>query len=176
MSNIRIFYKKLVPEAKDPIKFHKTDLGFDLYAISKKETDKYIEYGTGLAFEIPEGFGGFVFPRSSVTKEDLILKNSVGVIDPDYRGEIKFRYSKLIHNLFNFTSYSLYDPKINNFVDIPALETKRMINENEISLYDIGDRVGQIIILELPKVYLLESEDLSDTNRGSNGYGSTGKK
>lgn len=66
--------------------------GFDLSAVSRADTDTYIEYDTGVSFAIPEGFVGLVMPRSSVSQRHLSLANSVGVIDSDYRGTVKLRY------------------------------------------------------------------------------------
>lgn len=77
---------------------HSTDAGMDLVAVSMNETDKYIEYDTGIAIEIPKGYVGLVFPRSSVSKLDLIQANSVGVIDSSYRNSIKVRFKKLKDN------------------------------------------------------------------------------
>ena len=74
--------------------------GFDLVAAAEQFrpelTGPIFEYDTGLAFEIPEGHVGLVFPRSSVTtKTTLLLGNGVGVIDSDYRGTIKFQYRNM---------------------------------------------------------------------------------
>ena len=77
---------------------HSTDAGMDLVAVSMNETDKYIEYDTGIAIEIPKGYVGLVFPRSSVSKLDLVQANSVGVIDSSYRNSIKVRFKKLKDN------------------------------------------------------------------------------
>lgn len=77
---------------------HSTDAGMDLVAVSMNETDKYIEYDTGIALEIPKGYVGLVFPRSSVSKLDLVQANSVGVIDSSYRNSIKVRFKKLKDN------------------------------------------------------------------------------
>lgn len=74
---------------------HSTDAGMDLVAISMNDTDEYIEYDTGIALEIPKGYVGLVFPRSSVSKLDLVQANSVGVIDSSYRNSIKVRFKKL---------------------------------------------------------------------------------
>ena len=74
---------------------HSTDAGMDLVAVSMNETDKYIEYDTGIAIEIPKGYVGLVFPRSSVSKLDLVQANSVGVIDSSYINSIKVRFKKL---------------------------------------------------------------------------------
>lgn len=89
---MEIKIKKLNDKATLPEYAHQHDGCMDLTATSMSITDKYIEYGTGLAMEIPAGFVGLVFPRSSVSKTDLSLANSVGVIDAQYRGEIKLRF------------------------------------------------------------------------------------
>lgn len=90
---------------------------------------------------MPQGYAGFVFPRSSISKTGHFLKNSVGVIDSGYRGEIKLRMS------------------------IPVG------SENE---YKVGDKIGQLIIIKLPWVEIEEVKELSDTDRGQGGFGSTG--
>jgi dUTP pyrophosphatase len=88
--------KKLSEDAVIPEYAHQHDGCMDLTATSITITDKFVEYGTGLAMEIPAGSVGLVFPRSSVSKKDLTLANSVGVIDAQYRGEIKLRFK--LHN------------------------------------------------------------------------------
>lgn len=91
---MKIKVKKLSPYAVLPYRAHSTDAGYDLTAITV-DTDKYdnIVYGTGLAFEIPEGYAGFIFPRSSISKTNLSLRNCVGVIDSGYRGEVMAKFS-----------------------------------------------------------------------------------
>jgi dUTP pyrophosphatase len=90
---MEIIVKRLLPEAVMPKRANKTDAGVDLVATSKRiEGDLFIEYGTGIAVEIPKGYVGLLFPRSSVTNKQMMLKNSVGVIDSEYRGEIKARF------------------------------------------------------------------------------------
>jgi dUTP pyrophosphatase len=54
-----------------------------------------VTYGLGIAMEIPEGMVGLVFPRSSIRNTELILSNSVGVIDAGYRGELQATFIKL---------------------------------------------------------------------------------
>ena len=81
-----------------PVKAHSSDAGFDLVAVdmrysSDDETGLYTEYNTGLSLEIPNGYVGLVFPRSSVSKTRHSLRNCVGVIDSGYRGDIKLRFS-----------------------------------------------------------------------------------
>lgn len=89
---------RLNPLSKIPEYANPTDAGMDLTATSKEVTDDYIEYGTGLAMEIPAGYMGLLFPRSSNSKQDLLLCNAVGVVDPSYRGEIKLRFKQTTPN------------------------------------------------------------------------------
>lgn len=92
---MQIKIKKLNPEAKIPTYAHSGDAGMDVYAVSKNETEKFIEYGTGLAFELPVGHTLLVFPRSSISNTDLSVANCVGVLDAGFRGELKMRFRKL---------------------------------------------------------------------------------
>ena len=87
-------YKILCDGAQAPFKAHRTDAGFDLTAVSVEEDRKrnIVTYHTGIAVEIPEGYVGLLFPRSSVFKHQLQLANSVGVIDSGYRGEITLKF------------------------------------------------------------------------------------
>ena len=82
--------------AKMPERAYDYAAAWDLYATSKKIVDNkdhgYVEYGTGLAIEIPIDYVGKIYARSSISKTGLILANHVGIIDPDYRGEIIFRF------------------------------------------------------------------------------------
>jgi dUTP pyrophosphatase len=152
---ISIKVKKLYPQATIPSRAHDNDAGFDMVATTKTITPLYVQYGTGIAMHIPDGYVGLIFPRSSVTKQNLMLKNSVGVIDAGYRGEISFRFQTT--QSFNLTDDNPY----------LAQDYKR---------YDLGDKIGQIIIIKLPAVELVETDDLEDSERGAGSYGSTDKK
>lgn len=97
---MKVKIKKIVENAVVPSYAKHGDAGMDLTATSKTYDELgNVVYGTGIAVEIPEGYVGLVFPRSSICKTDLILTNSVGVIDSGYRGEImaKFAYVSM-HN------------------------------------------------------------------------------
>ncbi len=153
--------KRLHPDAVIPSYSKLGDAGLDLAAIDngimqiKNETEKgdasdfgpitrhaeYREYSCGLAIEIPEGYVGLVFPRSSISNTGLALANAVGVVDSGYRGEIKFRF-RVLH-------------------DYPIR-------------YKKGDRIGQIVILPYPQISLVEADQLSDSSRGTGGWGSSG--
>lgn len=143
---MKVFIKKLHKDAVVPKYAYNTDAGVDLVAVSKKETDKYIEYGTGLSFEIDpfESSDWYfeIFPRSSLSNYDLILANSVGVIDNSYRGEVCFRFKKTKENG---------------------------------KYYEVGDRIGQMILKKRPCIEFEEVDELSETVRGIGGYGSSGK-
>ena len=92
---MQVKVKKLSPEAVIPTYAKDGDAGMDLVITDIKGENKYdITYGFGISMEIPEGFMGLVFPRSSIRKTDLILSNSVGVIDAGYRGEIQATFKK----------------------------------------------------------------------------------
>lgn len=176
---LKVNIKKLHKDAVIPSYAHETDCGMDLTAVSKT-TDEYgnVVYGLGLAFEIPEGYAGFIFPRSSNYRSGLLLTNCVGIVDSGYRGEVMAKFA---------SRYVIARPQ--RFVDkIKMLfETKKSFKKT--SFYDIyttmcwddkvnynvGDRVAQMVILPYPKVTFVEQEELSETDRGEGGYGSTGK-
>ena len=141
---MQVKINKLNPNAVIPTYAKSGDAGMDLVAtkiISNTTFD--VTYGTDLAMEIPKGFVGLVFPRSSIRKYELILSNSVGVIDSGYRGELQATFKK------------------ENGLDSLA--------------YKVGDRIAQIMIIPHPEIEFEEVDDLSDTERGDGGFGSTGK-
>lgn len=94
---------KLVENAVLPSYAKDGDAGMDMTAISvefpsKDSFSDLVVYGTGIAVEIPKGYVGLLFPRSSIKDKDLVLANSVGVIDSGYRGEIKFAFKETCAN------------------------------------------------------------------------------
>jgi len=149
--------KKLTPNAIVPSYAKDGDAGMDLVATSIiSDTPEQITYGMGIALEIPKGFVGLIFPRSSIRKTGLQLSNSVGVIDSGYRGELQATFNKI------FGSERMYD------------EVKiKEIQANEY--YKIGDRIAQIMIIPYPPIEFVEADELSNTERGEGGFGSTGK-
>lgn len=87
-----IRYKKLSEKAVTPVYSSDGAAGLDLTATRLTEHAEYYEFHTDIAMEIPEGYVGLLFPRSSITTTRASLANSVGVIDSDYRGEITMRF------------------------------------------------------------------------------------
>jgi len=143
---MQIKLKKLNPKAVIPTYAKLGDGGMDLIATSIiSDNPNQITYGMGIILEIPEGFVGLVFPRSSIRKTDLALSNCVGVIDRGYRGELQATFNKINHHSVRKEDYK------------------------------IGDRIAQIIILPYPTIRFEEVEELSNTERGEGGFGSTGK-
>lgn len=90
---MKVKIKKLREDAVVPRYVREGDAAMDITAVSKEVKENFIEYGTGLSFEVPEGYVMLMFPRSSNTKSDLILGNSVGVLDSGYRGELIIRFN-----------------------------------------------------------------------------------
>lgn len=152
---MQVNIKKLSEDAVVPTYAKHGDAGMDLTATSKHYDDHgNVVYGTGLAFEIPNGFVGLLFPRSSNTKKDLVLGNSVGVLDSGYRGEVILKFK----------------PTGKVFEDDGST-----IDLHPITLdsYEIGDRIGQIIIMPIPQIEFVEVDELSTSDRGIGGFGST---
>jgi dUTP pyrophosphatase len=141
---MKVKIKKLHPLAVIPTYAKSGDAGMDLVATSIiSDTTFDITYGLGISIEIPEGFVGLVFPRSSIRKYDLALTNCVGVIDSGYRGELQ--------------------------------ATFRKIHGHASDIYNVGDKIFQMIIIPYPQIQFEEVDELSDTERGKGGFGSTGK-
>jgi dUTP pyrophosphatase len=134
------------------------DAGLDLTAGQVLKSDyKSVIYDTEIAFEIRDGYVGFVFPRSSVRKYDLIMANSVGVIDSNFRGNIQVSFKRTFNGSVKYL--------------LNKIGFRFNLNE-----YEIGDRICQIIILPYPQIELVVKDELSETNRGESGHGSTGTK
>jgi len=138
---MEVKFKKLNEKAVTPSYAKQGDAGLDIFCTDIVYTEDYIECKTGLAFEVPEGYVGLLFPRSSISKKHMSLCNSVGVLDSGYRGEVTFRFR---------------------------------LNAGGYKKYAAGEAIGQLVILPYPKIELVESE-LSDTERGSGGYGSSNR-
>lgn len=117
---MEIKIKKLRPDAVIPRYAKPGDAGLDLTAVSRTfNADGNVVYGTGLAFEIPEGYVGLVFPRSSICRKDLFLTNAVGVIDAGYRGEVTAKFKSTSQRLP--TSYNVGD-RVAQLIVIPIPE------------------------------------------------------
>lgn len=157
---MKVKLKKTIPEAIIPKIATNGSAGFDLYAcINDDANDNTVklypndnkEIGTGLAMEIPTGYVGLIFSRSSwATKKDLSLTNAVGVIDSDYRGEI------------------IVPLRNNNCMGRSQIGSTREVHH--------GDRIAQMIIIKHESPVFEMADKLENTARGTGGFGSTGEK
>lgn len=193
MKAIEVKFKKLCPEAEIPQKAYTEDIGLDVKSIRveyDKETDCY-KYYTGLAWEAGVGVACLGFAQSRNSKTDCYLTNHVGIIDPNYRGEIQFRYKNRtsrdmrVESYFNllwsdrtlwerilctfskFKRYCLYTDMhqaAEAFVDSIIMD---------YAPYEVGESVGQFVIVKVPDVNIVEAEELSESDRGDGGFGST---
>lgn len=144
-----INYILMHENAVEPFRADDLSAGADLVAISKKEVlvkengeeILYVEFDTGIGVEIPPGFVGLLFARSSISKTRYMLANCVGVIDASYRGSIRARF--------------------------------KVVGSGED--YNVGERIAQLVIMPILLPTFCKVDKLSDTSRGDNGFGSSGK-
>lgn len=149
-SMLKIKLKKLHEDAKMPFKATENSGCFDLFCLKSEHyinenATEYVVYHTGIALELSKGYDAIIIPRSSVRKTGMMMANSIGYIDNDYRGEIQVTFK--------------VEPLMKNYAN-PYLK---------------GDRVCQIRLIEQLDCQFEEVDELSDTERGEDGFGSTGK-
>lgn len=145
---MKIRIKKLNESAQVPSYATDGSACFDLYACVDTMLPIYegvpVEVATGLSFEIPKGYVMLIFSRSGhAFKHDVRLSNCVGVIDSDYRGEVKVRLTR--------------DQSFSTSMKVAQ-----------------GDRIAQALLVPYPEVSFVEAENLTETERGFGGFGSTG--
>lgn len=140
---MQIKFKKLNENATSPTYAFKFDAGMDLYCLENisVEPNQRVQIGTGIAMEIPEGFVGLIWDKSGLSHKSG-LKTVGGVVDSQYRGEIKVGMINLSNETYNF---------------------------------EAGQKIAQMLIQKVEQVDLIESDTLSETDRGEGGFGSTGK-
>ncbi len=145
---MKVHIKKLNENAIIPTYGSEFAAGADLYACIDEEVTilpnetKLIK--TGLAIEVPQGYGAFIYARSGLaSKRGLAPANKVGVVDSDYRGEVMVA----LHN-----------------------------HSSEAQTVGVGERIAQMVIAPFLKADFTVVEELSDTQRGAGGFGSTGTK
>ena len=144
---LKIKFKKLSEHAKLPTKGSLDAACFDVYAANIRiERPNKMIVGLGFATEIPKGYKGILAPRSGISKTDWILGSSIGIIDADYRGEWIA--------MFKCLGEMIYQP-------LP---------------FGVGDRCAQIYFEKVLDAEFVETEELSSTERGAGGFGSTGTK
>lgn len=150
--SVKIYFKRLSPNAKAPLRAHPSDEGADLFAATRHPVGDYtsagnaievIEYGTGLAFAIPQGYSFELRARSSIWKQGMSLCNGVGTIDQAYRNEVKAFF-------YSFSGKS----------------------------YDVGDRICQLLLrpyVNPSEIEFIEVDELPTGEDRGGGFGSTGR-
>jgi dUTP pyrophosphatase len=144
--------KRLHEKAILPVRATEKSGCYDLFALDTKDAmtveSQYIQYRTGIAIEPPDGYDVLIFPRSSISKYPLMLANGVGYADQDYRGELFVRFKHII---------------------------KHTVSYPELG-YKPGDRIAQIRLIQRDEFVVKEVDELSETERGTGAFGSTGIK
>ena len=141
---------------------HEGDAGMDLHATEDVTLmpGESANMGSGLKFQIPRGYVGYVYARSGLGSKGLVVKNGTGVIDSTYRGEV---------------GLTLYN---NNPVVVLDMDAKKFgavrYNDEDIIQVRKGDRVAQIVFQRVEEAELVEVDELDATDRGEGGFGSTG--
>jgi dUTP pyrophosphatase len=144
---LRFLVKRLDSAASLPVKATTESACFDLQIVSVEAEENGYTVHTGLAVALPPGYGMLIFPRSGLsTKLGLTLRNGVGVIDSDYRGEILVKLNS-------------------GFFERAAAIRQALVP---------GARIAQAMIIQLPEILMQEVDELPDTARGTGGFGSTG--
>lgn len=197
---ITVFVKKLDEKAVIPTYAHEGDVGMDITAIGveyDEEKDMYI-YHTGLSFESDFNIGDFVFVRSSNRKTDAYLCNHVGIVDSAiYRGEVLIcmKNRDSFETVSEINAIKAFMDGISIMARIDENFTIKQVTENAFELYQltkedyikrarnlefapykVGDKIAQMVCLQYPTVKLIEKNELSETERGEGGFGSTDKK
>lgn len=147
-----IKYKKILPEAQIFTPAYPGDAGFDIAAAQHYTIDDngVVTYRTGIILEIPEGYYVDIRPRSSIFKKHLILCNAPGTIDSQFRGEVMIKFRLTI--------------PMSEYNDAPHM----------CELYAVGDRIAQLVVQEKIDATFVAADEVTESVRGSNGFGSSG--
>jgi dUTP pyrophosphatase len=141
---IELAIQRLREDAALPARAYSGDAGLDLAACERVELEpgERAVVGTGLAVAIPEGYAGFVQPRSGLaSRHGISVVNAPGLIDSGYRGEVR----------------------------VVLLNTDR----REAFVVEPGMRIAQLVVLAVPELELVETEELPESQRGVRGFGSS---
>lgn len=145
MDNIHVSIKILSRDAQIPHMAYNGDAGVDLRSVERivLEPQERAMVATGLAIALPEGYAGFVLPRSGLAaKHGISIVNAPGLIDSNYRGELKV----ILLNTDPDKSFTI----------------------------EIGDRIAQLIVMPIPTINFEQVEELTESQRGKSGFGSSG--
>lgn len=161
---MKIQVKKLHEDAVLPKRANVSDAGYDIVAIDDGTVDEqgFIQYRTGISICPDLGYHVEIFPRSSISKYDLALANSIGLVDNGYRGEILVRFKPTM---------KIYETTANENVDQKQVF---LTHPFYIKKYVKGDKIAQLVIRRTEDAEFALVDVLSDSQRGTGGFGSTG--
>lgn len=145
MDNVHVSIKTLSRDAQIPHMAYNGDAGVDLRSVERiaLEPQERAMVATGLTIALPEGYAGFVLPRSGLAaKHGISIVNAPGLIDSNYRGELKV----ILLNTDPDKSFTI----------------------------EIGDRIAQLIVMPIPTINFEQVEELTESQRGESGFGSSG--
>ncbi|WP_417753113.1 dUTP diphosphatase [Senegalimassilia anaerobia] len=145
MNNVHVSIKILSRDVQIPHMAYNGDAGVDLRSVERivLEPQERAMVATGLAIALPEGYAGFVLPRSGLAaKHGISIVNAPGLIDSNYRGELKV----ILLNTDPDKSFTI----------------------------EIGDRIAQLIVMPVPTINFEQVEELTESQRGESGFGSSG--
>ena len=175
------------PLAPLPKYAHDGDIGMDVTAIKVEydiDMDAYI-YHTGIYSESERNVGCFAMARSGNRKTEAFLPNSVGLIDTfTYRGEICFTFKNrtsieviaATYVMFELDRIPWWKRLFVSYIDLWHKKYNELLNDPmQFAPYEVGDRIGQLVFFTHPTVNIEEVDELSETERGEGGHGSTGK-
>lgn len=153
--------KKLHEDAVLPKRANASDAGYDIVAIDDGTVDDagYIQYRTGLSVCPEFGYHIEIFPRSSISKYNLALANSIGLVDNGYRGEILVRFKPTMAIVKNAISVEPY-----------------IVYPRATQVYKKGDKIAQLVIRKTEEAEFVIVDELESSDRGSGGFGSTDVK
>ncbi len=156
-SPLKIEFELMHPDAVPPMKAHESDAAFDLVAVSFEKKDFTVIAHTGVRIALPPGYEAQVRARSGLASKGIVVANAPGTIDSGYRGEIMVILGSL--------------------TGIPPFQTGEMNKCIQCgnTMLEPGDRVAQAMLIEIPRCEFVVVDELSTTERGTGGFGSTGK-
>ena len=162
---MEIGFKRLSENAVLPTKANPTDSGLDLYAASGVviPPGETVVIPTDLAIELPEGFEAVVRPRSGITSKTK-LRVQLGTIDNEYKGAI----GVIVDNISSYVFGKEYEK-----ADVSHVCTTGH-HDNLCYAINAGDKIAQLVIQPIPQTVAVEIAELSDGERGANGFGSSG--
>ena len=156
--NVKI--KKLHKNAVIPKQATKLAGGWDVTVTDIEQVEEdFVICKLGFALDLPEGYKLTLVPRSSLTKTKWILQNSPGLGDADYKGEYQYRFRALPNGI------EVHKNKYDTLIGLSYPEFP----------YKEGDRIGQVYLEEVIPIEFEEVEELTSSERGEGGFGSTDK-